>query len=334
MSEQPWGYNQHQVLYVPVPDYAAFEKLNALVERESGVISISGSQHHLGKGHKGIVVRMSDKQYEVSQLSVDAKYLETMGLQLLAGRGFIENSVNDKNTVVVNESFVKNVASNPVGQTFRIDSVQYEVIGIVKDFHAYSFTKKVVPTILKLADKKDYQYLSVKVEQDARPEMLQKLQTLWTKLYPETPFNGGYQEDVWGSYYGQLDIFASVWKSFATIAILLAGLGLYGLVSVNVAGRVKEFSIRKILGAGISSIAGSIGKQYVLLFVIALSIGAPISYALNKFMFDFFFWYHMPITYTGVVIAILILIFVLLMTVSTQIGKVFKSNPVEGLKTE
>jgi ABC-type antimicrobial peptide transport system permease subunit len=335
MAKRSWGYNQHEALYVAVPDQAAFEKMNALMVQEPNAVSISGSLHHLGKSHTRTVIHMPDRQFEVDELSVDAHYFETMGLQLAAGRVFQDHAEADKNTVVVNESLVKSMAlENPIGEIFKIDSVQYEIIGVVKDFHSYSFFRKVNPAIFSVADKESYRFLSVKVRPGSEHETSKILQARWAVLYPEIPFDGGFQEDVWGNYYEQINIHASVWKAFATIAVLLASLGLYGLVTLNVAGRVKEFSIRKILGAGLRSIAGNITRQYVILFAAALIIGAPVSYFLNKLLFDMIYHYHMPITFAGVIIAIGILILVLLTTVAAQTRKVLISNPVDGLKVE
>ncbi len=335
MAKRSWGYNQHDALYVALPDQSAFEKMNALMIRNPNVISISGSQHHLGKTNTRTVLHFYEHQLEVDQLSVDAKYFETMGLQLISGRAFHEDYENDKKTAVVNEEFVKSMKSeNVVGQVFKIDSVQYEIVGVVKDFHTYSFFRKVNPSIFRIADKENYRYLSLKTRQGTQLETAKTLQSHWSELYSEIPFDGGFQEDVWGSYFEEINIHAKVWKAFALIAVLLASLGLYGLVTLNVAGRVKEFSIRKILGAGMGSIASNITRQYVLLFAVGLSIGAPVSYIMIKSLFDWIYNYHMPVTFMGVTIAIAILISVLLTTVSTQVRKVLKSNPVDGLKVE
>lgn len=335
MTNRSWGYNQHEALYAAVPDQAGFEKLSALLSQNPDVVSISGSQHHLGKTHTTSVIRTPERQMEVDQLSVDANYFTTMGLQLTAGRVFKEGSENDKTTLVVNEAFGKTISiANPVGRLYKIDSVQYEIIGVVRDFHSYSFFRKVNPVIFKVADKESYRYLSLRVRQGSDIETAIALKEQWAALYPETPFEGGFQEDVWGNYFEQIGIHARVWKTLATIAILLASLGLYGLVTLNVAGRVKEFSIRKVLGAGMRDIAGNITSHYFVLFTVALLLGAPVSYILNKQLFDAIYWYHMPITFSGVGIAVTILILVLLITISTQIKKVLKTNPVNGLKVE
>jgi len=335
LSKRSWGYNQEAALYASVPDAASFDRLNAEMLRDPNVLSIAGSTHHLGKNYTTAIVHMPDREYEVDQLSVDANYFETLGLQLQQGRGFKDRATSDKQSVVVNELFVNSTTlKEPIEQQLKIDSTQYVIIGVVTDFHNNSFSNKVRPTIFRVAEKEDYRYLSIKVKSGTEQETYNALQDRWAELFPEIPFQGGFQEDVWGIYFKGIGIHATFWKVIASIAVLLACLGLYGLVTINVAGRVREFSIRKVLGAGIKNIVAIIMQQYLILFVVALVLGAPISYILIKLLIEVAYAYHMPIGYSGVVIAVVILIFVLLATVSTQIRKVVKANPVNGLKVE
>jgi putative ABC transport system permease protein len=162
----------------------------------------------------------------------------------------------------------------------------------------------------------------------------QTLKSKWTQLYPEIPFEGGYQEETWGNYYEATAIYGRVWRAFAFMAILLASLGLYGLVTLNVAKRTKEFSIRKILGAGIKSLTLTISKQYIILFAIALTIASPLSYMMIKFTLTSTYTVHVPITFAGVAMAASTLVLVLIVTLASQVAKVHKANPVNGLKVE
>lgn len=335
LAHRSWGYSPREVLYAVVPDQLAYEQLNALMARDPNVLSISGSSHHLGKSNTATVLHFPDREYEADQLSVDANYFKTMGLQLKTGRVFNDHDGSDKQAVVMNELLVKNLAwENAIGKVFQIDSIQFEVIGVLRDFHSYSFFKPVRPTIFRVAEKADYRYLSLNVRSNSEIETYKSLQTGWAKLFPEIPFNGGFQEDVWGFYFAEIEIHGHVWRVFASIAVLLASLGLYGLVTLNVSGRAKEFSIRKVLGAGLKNIAANITNQYLILFAVALTIGAPMSYFSIKAVLDFAYPYHMPITFWSVALASVVLILVLLTTVFTQIRKVLKSNPVNGLKIE
>ncbi|MBD0260951.1 MAG: hypothetical protein ICV83_34965, partial [Cytophagales bacterium] len=237
--------------------------------------------------------------------------------------------------VVVNELLVKQLGwHNPVGQQFRIEGVPHEVIGVVKDFHSYSFAKPVRPTIFRVAPEAGYRYLSLRVRPGAEAKAYGALQVEWAALFPETPFAGGHQEDVWGNYFEAIGIHCLVWRVFACIAVSLAGLGLYGLVTLNVAGRIREFSIRKVLGAGVRNLAGNITHPYVVLFGVALVLGAPVSHGLMKRLIETAYPYHMPVNYAGVVTAVGVLVGVLGLTVLTQVGKVAQANPVTGLKAE
>ncbi|MCW5912458.1 MAG: ABC transporter permease [Cyclobacteriaceae bacterium] len=334
MSKRSWGYNRAGTLYAMVPDQSSFEKLSAIMVQSPNVLSISGSAHHVGKTHKSTVLHFPDHDYEVDQLSVDANYFGTMGLELKEGRTFNDFEGSDRHAVVINETLAGNIKGNPIGLVFRIDTVQYEVIGVLKDFHSYTFRQLVRPIIFKVADKPDYRFLSLKARGDSDMEVYKALQAGWSELFPEIPFEGGLQEDVWGFYYREIGIYKLVWKVFAFLAVSLATLGLYGLVRLNVEGRTKEFSIRKVLGAGIKNISANVINQYLVLFIVALCIGAPLGHWLGTWLIEFSNEYHMPITPSGAMISTVITAVVLLATVSTQIWKVMKSNPVSGLKVE
>jgi ABC-type antimicrobial peptide transport system permease subunit len=335
-NKRSWGYDQKSALYIAVPDERAFSRIKASVSENPQVTSISGSSDHIGKKVSStLVTTISNQSYEVDQFAVDATYAQTMGIEMKEGRFFREQSESDRSAIVVNEVFVQKLnIGNPLGQSFIIDSMKYEVIGVVKDFHTKNFFNKVEPSIFKLADERDYRFLTIRVKKESSDRMLASLKTEWAKLYPEIPFQGGHQEDVWSSYFYSVNRSERFNKVIAAIAVLLASLGLYGLVTLNVSGRVKEFSIRKTLGAGIKQMSTLIFKQYALLIICSLVIGAPVSYIFTKAYLDMLFAYPMPMSYSGVVIAIILLIFILIAVISTQIKKVVKLNPVDGLKVE
>ncbi|NJR75365.1 MAG: hypothetical protein HC773_20445 [Scytonema sp. CRU_2_7] len=107
-----------------------------------------------------------------------------------------------------------------------IDSIKYEVIGVLNDFHHESFFNKVQPTIFKVAQEKDYRYLTLRVKDGTEQRTYATLQAHWAKLYPEIPFQGGYQEDVWSGYFYSLDKSVAFNRIIAIIAVMLALAGL------------------------------------------------------------------------------------------------------------
>ena len=335
LAHRSWGYSNRDVLYAVVPDELSFEQLNAAMAQNPKVLSISGSAQHIGKKHQTIVIHFPDREFEGDMLSVDANYFTTMGIEIKTGRPFHDHEGSDKRAAIVNETMAKNLGwDNAIGKQFKIDSISYEVIGVVEDFHSYSLENQIKSAFFTVANKEGYRYLSLKASPGREQETYALLKNAWIQLFPDTPFIGGYQEDVWGNYYTQIEIHGHVWRVFATVAVLLAALGLYGLVTLNVSGRVREFSIRKVLGANLKNLATNIFRQYYILFAAALIVGVPLSYYSIKAVLDFAYTYHMPISFWSVALAATILVVVLLSTVSTQVLKVFKSNPVNGLKIE
>ena len=335
LANRSWGYSNRDVIYTAVEDETVFRQLNDVMQRDPKILSIAGAAHHIGRSHKTTVLHFPDKEFEADQLAVSPTYLPTMGIELMEGRSFKDFEGSDKSAVVVNETMAKNLGwSDAVGQQFKIDSVTYEVVGVAKDFHSYSFFSRLRPTFFTVAEQQDFRFLALKVDRAQEFGAFEDLKKAWASLYPEIPFNGGYQEDVWGNYYMEMGIHGHVWRVFASVAVILAMLGLYGLVAINVSGRVKEFSIRKILGANFKSISNNIFKQYYGLVGMSLLIGVPLSFFFIRAVLDFAYDYHMPITIWLVAMAAVILIAVVVTTVATQIVHVFKANPVEGLKAE
>ncbi|HZY80593.1 MAG TPA: ABC transporter permease [Cyclobacteriaceae bacterium] len=335
-TNRSWGYDEETGMYTAVPDQAAYEKLKAAMLRNPGVLSVSGSEDHIGRTSSRTLIHLgADRHYEVDQFAVDASYFETMGLQLSEGRIFQPYSENDRRAVVVNEYLVERLGlDHPIGTQLELDGLKYEIIGVLKEFHHRNFFQQINPTIFKLADEKDYRFLSLRVEQSSKENVHAALIKEWTSLYPDMPFQGGYQEDVWSGYFfyvGRSQTFTNV---IACIAVLLASLGVYGLVALNVSGRMKEFSIRRTLGAGIGHIFSVIVRQYRLLTVTALIAGAPLSYWFAEAYLKMLFAYPMPIDYSGVAIAMGLLLIVLLAVISTQLKKVVTTNALTELKSE
>jgi ABC-type antimicrobial peptide transport system permease subunit len=111
-------------------------------------------------------------------------------------------------------------------------------------------------------------------------------------------------------------------------------MGLFGLVSLNVAGRMKEFSIRKVLGAGSMSIAKRVNHQYIWLLIIATAMGAPLGYIAMAALLDSVYEYHIPVQIPSIILGIIAIFLIAAITVSSLVLKVVRTNPVNALRTE
>ena len=333
--ERDWGYNQNSVLYIYVEDESGYQKMANDMAQVPVVEAIAGSRNHLGKSRQNVILHLPDKEFEVQKISVGDDYLDLMEIDLVQGKGFEADRASDNTSVIVNEFLVESMGwAQPLGETFRIDSVQFKVIGVARNFHFNNFYYEMAPMIFLKSEQEDYRYLSLRVEEGKEADAFVELRKSWLKNFPEEPFFGGHQEDVWSSFNVQLDIMEEYNKVLATITVILASLGLYGLITLNVTGRSKELSIRKALGAELKNLASAVGRQYLLLGLISMSIGAPVSYFLIKANIDMMFPDPRPMEMWGVVLSTVIILLVLLLVLSTQIRRVSTVNPATGLRVE
>ena len=333
-AKRPWGYDQNGVLYVNALEASAYEQLHAAMTQVPGIETISGAKNHVGRQVERTRVQLAERAVEVNKLLVEENYFETLGIPLQSGAFFRKQS-GDTRQVVVNELFVENaLLEAPVGEFIKLDSVQYQIVGVVQDFHSDNFFASVKPMVFFPADKSNFRFMAMRVRDGSELEVLEALQTEWAELFPEIPFVGGLQVDLWADFYLSLNKMKYFTRTVALVAVLVAALGLYGLVMLNVSGRVKEFSIRKILGAGWLNLGRSIVRQYLLLTLAALLIGAPVAYLLNIGLMNLMFAYPLPNAQWSVGFAFVLLIVVMLMVIATQVRRVSVSNPAEGLRTE
>lgn len=335
-KQRDWGYNQSSTLSANLSSGPEVMQLMASMKQNPNVTSIAPSKHHIGTWQARNIVKTTDnRSFDLATFDVGPEYIETMGLDLVAGRSYDKSREADFQNVLVNETLGKVLNPNGVlGTTFKIDSLTYTVVGVVADFHDESFFEPIEPMIIKLAKEDAYLNLSMQVAKGKLKETYEQLETEWARLFPEKPFNGFYQESTLAWYFLQIEGHGKLMQYVAVICIILSCLGLYGLVSLNVTSRVKEFSIRKALGANLKNLAFVINKQFVVFLAIAMVLGIPLSYMLMQSLFDAVYAYYKPLTILPFAFALFMVVLMVFITVSSQVKKVMRSSPTEGLRSE
>ncbi len=335
IANRDWGYKQQQAIYIKLPGFSAYEQLREQLAQDPNIRQIAGSMHHLGQERQSVIIDRPDRAYEVQALAVSSSYFETMSLRLKEGRFFRTKHAADQHKVIINETLATNLKlTKPIGEVIKIDSQRFEVIGVAQDFHDKNFYSKIKPTIFLQASEETYKYLTICTLPGKETETFLALRKKWIELFPEEPFQGGHQEDVWGIYFSEINNHSQFWRGIALIAVLLAALGLYGLVTLNVAGRVREFSIRKTLGARLKNICSSMIRPYLWLYAIGLGVGIPVSYLASNALLDYAYWYHTPKSYVGAIIGAANLLVLLGFVAMIQMTKLSRANPVDGLRSE
>ena len=274
---------------------------------------------------------------------VDGDYIPTMGMEIKVGRNFSREFPSDSTGIIINEAAAKRFGFiDPIGEkvsTFdyyngAIDNsklLTYTVIGVVNDFHFESLKQNITPLCMTLGE--SGWSMPIRFESKNTKEVIEHVEKTWKVLAGAQPFEYTFLDDAFGNMYSSEQRLGSIFGIFATLAIIIACLGLFALTSFTAEQRTKEIGIRKVLGASVSGIVFLLSREFGKLILIAFLLAAPVAwYAVN--------WWLKNYTYkveVGVAIYLMAGAFAFVvawLTMGYQSIKAATSNPVQSLRSE
>ncbi len=276
--------------------------------------------------------------FDMQTWYVDDQYLNTLGMQLMKGRNFFTSAVSDSNAVIINETCARSIGfADPIGRQLFTNGggpnpvKAFTIIGVIKDFNYESLKQPVGPLSLFLAHWPAM--ISFRVEPTSVKSFLANSESLWKKLAPSTPFSYQFMDDAFAEIYQSEQRVGKIALLFASLAILIASLGLFGLATFIAEQRMKEIGIRKVLGASVQRIVQLMTTDFIRLICLSFVIAAPIGWwAMNKWLNDFAYRTH--ISWWMFALSAVLALVVALITVSIQAFRAAITNPVKSLKTE
>jgi putative ABC transport system permease protein len=277
----------------------------------------------------------------VESLIVDEDFIPAMQIKMAAGRNFIKGVSDTANhAIIVNETLIKELGwKNPIGRRVRtgVDHgiIKYStIIGVTKDFNTYSLQHKISPMVLNLpAVANDKDNLYVRLSKTNIPAALNYLQQVYARFDPENKVDYHFLDQNFAAQYQSEQKQGNLLLIFTVLAISIACLGLFGLVTFTAEQRVKEIGIRKVLGAGIHHIVNMLAKELVLLVLIAAIVATPIAWlAASKWLRNF--EYRTNIHWWVFVAAGLAAMLLAFITISVRSVKAALANLVKSLKSE
>ena len=267
-------------------------------------------------------------------LTVGPDFFETFGMQIVAGRGFSEKFPADKTeAVIVNEAAARAMGMHsPVGQRLTKGDRQYQIVGVVKNYHFRSQHHKIEPTIL-LYREDPGGVLAVKLRSDDISDTIGFIEDLWKKFEPDFPVIYGFVDELLKDWYLSEKRTETIFRYFSLLAVFIAGLGLFGLAAFVTGQRVKEIGIRKVLGASVFSIVALLIKEFTKWVLVANLIAWPLAYlAMNYWLQNFA--YRVALTPWPFLAATLLALLIALFTVAYHTVIAAWSNPVDALRCE
>ena len=334
LRNKDWGYDENQRIVVPAgAKYQEFR--NAVIDFPS-INSWAGAINPIGVSDPSIVVEHENVQYEIDQIRVGSNYLETMGVNLLEGRLFDADLSSDSiNNIIVNQTFINDLGiADPIGFSFKYSDNQYYIIGVLSDFHFDDIFFKIKPIVIMQASEDDLSYFIASVQAGGINQTMDFFKNTWYKIDPDTPYEGFYQSSVFDGFMSEMKGEAQLGIVIAVFAMIISCVGLFGMTTLTISKRMKEFSIRKVLGASLFEVSGIMNREVLIVLGIAIIVATPLSYLASKSLIEHIFYYHAPITVVLSLLAALALTVTSIITIASKIYQVASSNPVDNLRTE
>ena len=276
----------------------------------------------------------------VNYNKVDENYIPLHGHRLLAGRNFnFKPKDAEENEVIVNEQVLKrfNIANQDpqkaLGEVVTIDQKKMQIIGVMKDYHYGKADNKISEVVFRYVGK-DAEYVNAKVISTDWPATLAKIEQAWKKIDQVHPLEARFYKEEIERAYGEFSAMVKIVGFLAFLAICIASMGLLGMVVFTTETRVKEISIRKVLGATEFRLIYLLSKGFLFLLAIAAAMALPATYYFFEQVVLADMANRAPITVMDLLGSSLIVMAIAFLMIGTQTLKVARSNPAEILKSE
>jgi putative ABC transport system permease protein len=291
---------------------------------------------------------LNGKGFSLNFTSADENYIPSLGIKLKFGRNFSAASPADKDRVIINEATVRKIGwpldESVIGKKITYpnnNDASFEVVGVVSDFNYWTLATSIEPmAIFHLKNQKVYhesrRFIVLKIQPQgpgAWETTLAATQQLWKKHAGGAPFDYRFVDENFADTFKTQQQFGKVLTAMASLAILIASLGLLGMIVYSLEQRSKEIGIRKVSGASVWDILVMISRRYVLLISMAFLIGAPFSYwMMNMWLADFAYRIT-PSVWVFAVAGVSTLLVAIVIT-SYHSLKAATMNPVDVLRDE
>ncbi len=288
------GFNRESILVVPLIGKDVQRKydiikheFNSLSEVES--TCVSSDYPGRGLATNGYIPEGIEEPMQIHILEVCYDYLDMMGLKTVRGRKFSEQYSTDQTACLINEALVRKLGWNdPIGKIIN-RNIDFTVIGVVEDYNFAPLYEEIEPLIItpKRHDR-GFEFISIKINSRDISGAMRLIERRWKSVTDSANFEYFFLDDLIDTVYKDEKKFGDIFRTFAALTLLIACLGLFGLVSFMVEQNVKEIGIRKALGASVPEIFLLITKSYSFWILTANIISWPIAwYTLEKWLQDF-----------------------------------------------
>lgn len=267
-------------------------------------------------------------------IATEYDYAKTMGIKILEGRDFSEDFKSDTASILINKAALALMnLEDPIGTELDLWGGKRKLIGVVDDVLMGSPFQPVKPMFVILEPEWiDAVTIRLKKTNDLQAS-INSVKTVFEKYAPAYPFEYRFADQEFQKKFTTINLTSTLASLFATLTIVITGLGLFGLAAFTAEQRTKEIGIRKVLGASVPNLVGLMSKDFSVLVIIAFLVSSPVAWwFLTQYLERYTIrtsvaWWIFPVT------GVIALTFALLI-VSTQALKAARANPANSLRSE
>ncbi len=283
------------------------------------------------------IAKVDGQQMDFVVDVVDSAFLPVLGIPIVQGRNFSGTFSSDSTkAVLVNESFMKKAGWKDLNNRqvdFFYDTLKYNVVGVVKDYHYASLMQEIKPQLFIMHPKYSYGQLLIKIKPTQTSATLKHIEKVFKAQQPFQPYKYEFKDALNLEQYAADEKWKQIISFAAILTIFISCIGLFGLATLAAEKRTKEIGIRKVLGASVASIAGTLSNSFLKLVLIATVLAFPAAWwAMNKWLQNYPYRIAVSVwifAFTG-----LLVVLIALLTISFQAIKAAVTNPVKSLRTE
>jgi ABC-type antimicrobial peptide transport system permease subunit len=331
-----FGFQKDNVVILDLQNVKP-ELVNDELSKLSDVQSFSFSSGSPATGVSSVWIKnVKQDSISASQLFIDQHFFDTYNLELINGTNFT-NGVSDKNKIIVNEQFLtkyKLTQTEAFLNPFNIDGESFYIIGIVKDFYFMPPPYPVSGFVFRNNVNQFTQANILVSDKASAVSLFANLENVWKKLNPDNRFSATFLNEDLNDRFLSYRYLLKMAGALGLLAITISVLGLLGMVIYTTQNRIKEISIRKVVGASVYSITILLSKEYVKLLSIAILFGIPMSYLMYEGIFTNIPDYQADLRITDFLFGSLALLILGILTITSQTYKAALLNPAETLKNE
>jgi putative ABC transport system permease protein len=273
----------------------------------------------------------------------DEHFTEVMELKIVSGTGFIEKTTNGDfqiGQVLLNESAVRQLElDDPVGRRLTVNAGapdEHEVVvrGVVKDFHHQDFRQNILPLAMEYMTNYIFRdYVVIRLQAGNHMNSLAQIRDEWENFEPDVPMEYFFFDERYNTLFSSEAMMSGLFRIFSILGLVIAGMGLFGVVAVSSKQRTREIGIRKVLGASSLRIVQLMLVQFVMLIIAGLFIALPLSWIASKAWLEDFV-YRIQLSPWMFLFMGAIVLFLAILLVSVQAWRSSRLDPVEAIKIE